>query len=148
MTFRDRPLQDAPPPGTNRSALESSIHVRMYDAEADSECRARTRQMRRLPRSHSLHSGPGAWEHRSIASERVDHQAVVKLSLPAQPHDGAALHRAPIPVLTQVSVGVAPRAMQWLLGVAVVPMVAGTVWLALTSEHLQRPVASACTSLT
>jgi signal transduction histidine kinase len=99
--------------------------------------------MRRLPRSHSLHSGPGAWEHRSIASERVDHQAVVKLSLPAQPHNGAALHQAPIPVLTQVSVGVAPRAMQWSLGVAVVPMVAGTVWLALTSEHLQRPVASA-----
>jgi signal transduction histidine kinase len=48
-----------------------------------------------------------------------------------------------IPALTRVSVGVAPRARQWALGVAVIPMVAGTVWLALTSDHLQRPVASA-----
>ena len=33
--------------------------------------------------------------------------------------------------------------MQWALGVAVIPMVVVTVWLALTSEHVERPVASA-----
>jgi signal transduction histidine kinase len=73
----------------------------------------------------------------------VDHEAVVKLSLPNQPQAVAAVPRALIPTLSRISVGVAPRARQRAVGVAVVPMVAVTVWLALTSEHLQRPVASA-----
>ncbi len=57
--------------------------------------------------------------------------------------DGAALRREVVPALPDFSVGVAPRAMQWALGVAVVPMVALTVWAALTSDHVERPVASA-----
>ena len=70
-------------------------------------------------------------------------QAVVKLSLPTHPQNGAALYREVIPALPEISVGVAPRAMQSVVGVAVIPMVTITVWLALTSEHLERPVESA-----
>jgi signal transduction histidine kinase len=47
----------------------------------------------------------------------------------------AAVPRAPAHV--------SARTAQRVAGVAVAPMVAVTVWLALTSEHLQRPVASA-----
>jgi len=94
--------------------------------------------------SHALRLEPGAWEHGSLGgSGGSEHQAIVKLSLPIQVQHGAALYREVIPVLPEISVGVAPRAMQRALGVAVVPMVAITVWLALTSEHVQRPVASA-----
>ncbi len=57
--------------------------------------------------------------------------------------DGAALRREVVPALPAISVGVAPRAIQWVLGVAVLPMVAITVWMALTSDHAERPVASA-----
>ena len=67
----------------------------------------------------------------------------MKLSLPSHSQNGAALHREVIPALPELSVGVAPRAMQWVLGAAIVPMVAVTVWLALTGEHVARPVASA-----
>lgn len=38
---------------------------------------------------------------------------------------------------------VSARTVQIVGGVAVAPMVAVTMWLALTNEHLQRPVASA-----
>ncbi len=38
---------------------------------------------------------------------------------------------------------VSARTMQRVAAAAIVPMVAVTVWLALSSDHLQRPVASA-----
>jgi signal transduction histidine kinase len=44
---------------------------------------------------------------------------------------------------TRVHARVSPQTVQRMVAVAIVPMVAVTVWLALSSEHLQRPVASA-----
>ena len=38
---------------------------------------------------------------------------------------------------------VSPRTVQRLIAVAILPMVAATVWLAHSSDHLERPVASA-----
>ena len=62
------------------------------------------------------------------------------LRLPAQPAAGADawLGRA-----RGVHAPVSARTAQRLTAVAIVPMVAATLWLVATSDHLQRPVASA-----
>ncbi len=66
----------------------------------------------------------------------------MKRFLPSQLQIPAVLHRKVIPAPPEVVAVAAPRALWWTLAAAIVPMVALTIWLALASEHLERPVAT------
>ena len=74
--------------------------------------------------------GPGFWKHRAVSS--VLGSSSPSLGALAPEVDAGALVRARVPV----------SLVQKVVAVAIAPMVAVTLWLALTSDHLEKPAAA------